>query len=80
MTDPDTTVKEEVPQEPPPPPNAIARAVALALFMIPIGGLILMVSANSFLYGWLEVVPKITYGQACAGMTLLWLFRFFMYK
>lgn len=80
MADPETAAQEEAPQGPPPPPNAIARAVALALFMIPIGGLILMVSANAFLYGWLEVVPKITYGQACAGMTMLWLFRFFMYR
>lgn len=80
MTDDATAEKEEAPQGPPPTPNAFAKALALALFMIPIGGLILMISANAFLYGWLEVVPKMTYGQACGGMTLLWLLRFFMYR
>lgn len=77
----DQETPEEAPQEGlSPGAQTVARAIAVALFMIPIGGLIFMVSANAFLYGWLEIVPKMTYSQACGGMALAWLVRFFMYR
>lgn len=78
----DQKVQEAAPQQGGPSPEAgrIARAIAVALFMIPIGGLILMISGNAFLYGWLEIVPKMSYGEACGGMALAWLVRFFMYR
>jgi len=60
--------------------SRVARAIAFALFMIPIGGLFFLVSGNAVLYGWLEIVPKMSYGEACGVMTLAWLIRFFMYR
>lgn len=79
MTHESASEKEEAPQGPPSPPDKFAVAIAVALFTIPIGGLILMFSANAFLHGWLGVVPKMSYGEACGGMTLVWLIRFFLY-
>lgn len=71
---------EAVPQGPSPEASRTARAIAKALLMVPIGGLIFMVSGNAVLYGWLEIVPKMSYGEACGVMALAWLVRFFMYR
>lgn len=76
----ETKEAEETPPEPPPFPSKIPGAIALALFMIPVGGLAFMFSGNAVLYGWLEIVPKMSYGEACGVMALLWLVRFFMYR
>lgn len=81
MTDDQKTEEKAPPQGgPSPEANRVARAIALALFMIPIGGLAFMIAGNAVLYGWLEIVPKMTYGEACGGMALAWLVRFFMYR
>lgn len=82
MTDeaPDAEDQEAAPQEPSPASLALLHGLYRAISMVPVGGLILFISANIFLYGWLGIVPKMTYGQACAGMALLWLIRFFMYR
>jgi hypothetical protein len=66
--------------EPPPEFPPFTKAVAFALFMIPIGGLLLMVSGNAVLYSWLEITPKMSYGEACGVMCLAWMIRFFMYR
>lgn len=88
MTDKEPTEPEETPapsaQEDPKGSPAggldIVKGFVLALMMIPVGGLILQVSGNAVLYGWLDLVPKMSYGVACGVMTLTWLIRYFMYR
>lgn len=88
MTDKEPIEPEETPapspQEDPKGSPAggrnIMKGLALALMMIPIGGLIFRISGNAVLYGWLDLVPKMSYGEACGVMTLAWLIRFFMYR
>lgn len=76
----DDETPEVAPKGPPPEPHAIIKGFALGLLMIPTGGLFFWIAGNAVLYGWLEVVPKMTYSQACGVMTLAWLVRFFMYR
>ncbi len=71
---------QEGPKGPPAEGPAIVKGFALALLMIPVGGLVLRISGNAVLYGWLDLVPKMSYGEACGVMTLAWLIRFFMYR
>lgn len=71
---------EAVPQGPSPEASRNTRAIAKALLMVPVGGLIFMFSGNVVLYDWLEIVPKMSYGEACGVMSLAWLVRFFMYR
>lgn len=80
MTHQDDTPLEGAPQGPSPEGQALARGFALVLMMIPIGGLIFLISGNTVLYGWLGIVPKMSYGDACGVMTLAWIVRFFMYR
>lgn len=80
MAEPEQDAPEAAPQEPSSDAKQVSRAVAKVLFMIPIGGLAFMISGNAVLYGWLEIVPKMSYGEACGVMTLAWLVRFFMYR
>lgn len=75
----DPSPQESIPRRPPREADAVFNAVAMLFIMIPIGGLALMWAINAFLYAWLDVVPKISYGEACGGMTLAWMIRYFMY-
>lgn len=77
---PEEVPAETVPMGPSPEADRTIRAIAKALLMVPVGGLILMFSGNAVLYGWLEIVPKMSYGEACGVMSLAWLVRFFMYR
>jgi hypothetical protein len=71
---------EEAPKEPPPAPSTILKGLALGLLMIPTGGLLFWIAGNTVLYGWLEIVPKMSYSEACGVMALAWLVRIFMYR
>lgn len=80
MTDHEPQDLEAAPQEPSSDFPNLAKGFVLALMMIPIGGCLLMFSGNAVFHGWLEIAPKMTFGQACGSMTLAWLVRFFMYR
>lgn len=77
---PEEVPAETVPMGPSAEASRNTRAIAKALLMVPVGGLIFLFSGNAVLYGWLEIVPKISYGEACGVMALAWLVRFFMYR
>ena len=88
MTEQEPIEPEETPASPPQEdpkgspveiPNMV-KGFALALLMIPVGGLIFRISGNAVLYDWLEIAPKMSYGEACGVMALAWLIRFFMYR
>lgn len=60
--------------------NSLSILTVQALCMIPIGGFVFWLAANAALHGWLDLVPRITYGQACGVMALAWLFTATFYR